>query len=185
MTSRSVRVSKFLSLVLRHDPGRIGLELDAEGWAPIDSLLAASAEHGMPISLEELEEVVAQNPKQRFAIDDSTGRIRANQGHSIDIDLGLVPAQPPDELYHGTARRTLPAILAEGLRPMTRQYVHLSIDESTAFEVGRRHGAPVVLAVDSQRMASEGHVFLVSQNGVWLTKAVPPTAIRLLGQDNP
>ena len=112
--NRRVRVSKFLALVLRHDPGRIGLELDASGWAGIDELLTASDAYGLPITREELQDVVERNPKQRFVIDAATNRIRANQGHSIEVDLGLVPVLPPTVLYHGTARKTLPGILADG-----------------------------------------------------------------------
>jgi putative RNA 2'-phosphotransferase len=180
---RSVRVSKFLALVLRHDPGRIGIELDPSGWAGIDELLAASGASGFPITREELEEVVAHNPKRRFAIDPAGNRIRANQGHSIEVDLGLVPTQPPEVLYHGTARRNLPAIVNDGLRPMRRRHVHLCADEATAVNVGRRHGRPAVLIVDARRMHREGRVFFLSANGVWLTDHVPPGYLRVLEHD--
>ncbi|HEY3240554.1 MAG TPA: RNA 2'-phosphotransferase [Acidimicrobiia bacterium] len=180
---RAVRVSKFLALVLRHDPGSIGLELDPSGWADIDQLLAANGAHGLSITREELEEVARENPKQRFTIDASENRIRANQGHSLEVDLGLAPVPPPEVLYHGTAWRVLSAILAEGLQPMGRQHVHLSGDAATAVNVARRHGTPIVLAVESQRMHQAGHEFFLSANGVWLTDHVPSAFVRALDLD--
>lgn len=168
-----MRVSRFLALVLRHDPGRIGLELDGGGWADVDALLAAAPRHGLVLDREELEAVVADNPKHRFTLDRERNRIRANQGHSLDVDLGLEPVEPPPVLFHGTSRAVLPAILAEGLRPMSRRHVHLSADVDTALAVGRRHGPPVVLTVDAAAMARAGHPFWRSVNGVWLTDRVP------------
>ncbi|MEU0602998.1 RNA 2'-phosphotransferase [Streptomyces sp. NPDC006393] len=173
---RTVKVSKYLSKHLRHQPGRIGLTLDESGWVGIDALIAAAAAHGFPFTREELDQVVANNDKQRFAIEGD--RIRASQGHSIDVDLGLPPATPPSCLYHGTVARNLEAIRAEGLRPMNRHDVHLSPDRETATRVGARSGRPVVLAVDASAMHRDGHVFHVSANGVWLTKAVPPRYLR-------
>jgi putative RNA 2'-phosphotransferase len=172
VTDRTVRASKFLALVLRHDPERIGLVLDDGGWADVDELLAAAARHGTVMSRAELEDVVRTSPKQRFTFDAAADRIRANQGHSVAVDLGLRPVVPPAALFHGTARRALPAILAEGLRPMGRRQVHLSADRETALAVGRRHGVPVVLAVDSGRLHRDGQAFYRSVNGVWLTGAV-------------
>ncbi|MFF0789861.1 RNA 2'-phosphotransferase [Streptomyces spiralis] len=173
---RTVKVSKYLSKHLRHQPGRIGLTLDESGWVGIDVLIAAAAAHGFPFTREELDQVVATNDKQRFAIEG--GRIRASHGHSIDVDLGLPPATPPPYLYHGTVARNLEAIRTEGLRPMNRHDVHLSPDRETATRVGARRGRPVVLAVDASAMHRDGHVFHVSANGVWLTKAVPPRYLR-------
>ncbi|WP_030168649.1 RNA 2'-phosphotransferase [Streptomyces sp. NRRL S-813] len=173
---RTVKVSKYLSKHLRHQPGRIGLTLDESGWVGIDTLIAAAAAHGFPFTREELDQVVATNDKQRFAIEGD--RIRASQGHSIDVDLGLPPATPPASLYHGTVARNLETIRAEGLRPMNRHDVHLSPDRETATRVGARRGRPVVLAVDASAMHRDGHVFHVSANGVWLTKAVPPRYLR-------
>ena len=170
---RSVRISKFLALVLRHDPGRIGLDLDPEGWVHIDELLAAAGGAGMSISRAELEAVVRNNPKQRFTLDRAGNRIRANQGHSLEVDLGLTPIEPPRQLYHGTSRAALATILAEGLRPMGRRQVHLSADPETAVAVGRRHGRPAVLVVDSRRMHADGYRFYRSVNGVWLADHVP------------
>jgi putative RNA 2'-phosphotransferase len=170
---RAVTVSKFVSKHLRHAPERIGLELDEAGWVEIDLLLDAAAAHGVAITRDELEHVVTTNDKQRFAVDGS--RIRANQGHSIDVSLDLPEAEPPAVLHHGTVADALPSIRAEGLRPMRRHDVHLSADVETATRVGARRGAPVVLAIDAAAMRRDGHVFRVSANGVWLTQAVPPS----------
>lgn len=176
---RTVKVSKYLSKHLRHQPDRIGLTLDEGGWVEIDTLLAAVAAHGFRVTREELDHVVAANDKKRFAIEGT--RIRASQGHSIDVDLGLPPATPPAYLYHGTVARSLEAIRTEGLRPMNRHDVHLSPDRETATRVGARRGRPVVLAVDAGAMHRNGHVFRVSANGVWLTRAVPPRYLRFPG----
>ncbi|MET7679481.1 RNA 2'-phosphotransferase [Streptomyces sp. NPDC005423] len=173
---RTVKVSKYLSKHLRHQPERIGLTPDAAGWVEIDTLIAACAAHGFRFTRDELDEVVAANDKQRFAIEGT--RIRASQGHSIDVDLGLPPAVPPAYLYHGTAARSLDAIRAEGLRPMNRHAVHLSPDRETATRVGARRGRPVVLSVDAGAMHRDGHVFQVSANGVWLIAVVPPRYLR-------
>ena len=174
MTATFVRVSKFLSLVLRHSPEQIGLVLDANGWADVDALIEQAAAHGMRLTREEIAHVVATSDKQRFALDEPGNRIRANQGHSVDIDLALEPAQPPALLFHGTAITSLPAIRAEGLKAGRRQHVHLSPDEATATKVGRRHGKPVVLRVRTGEMRSAGAIFYLSVNGVWLTDTVPP-----------
>jgi putative RNA 2'-phosphotransferase len=173
---RTVKVSKCLSKHLRHQPERIGLILDDAGWVEIDTLIAAAAAHGFRFTREELDHVVAANDKRRFAIEGIL--IRASQGHSIDVDLGLPPATPPAYLYHGTVTGSLEAIRGEGLRPMSRHDVHLSPDRETATRVGARRGRPVVLSVDAGAMHRDGHVFHVSANGVWLTKAVPPRYLR-------
>ncbi|MEU8104443.1 RNA 2'-phosphotransferase [Nonomuraea muscovyensis] len=176
---RLVRVSKYLSRHLRHDPGRIGVELDPHGWVDVDTLLAAAAAHGFALTRRELELAVAGNDKQRFTLED--GRIRANQGHSVPVDLDLPVAVPPPYLYHGTVARHLAAIRAEGLRPMRRHHVHLSPDRETATRVGARRGRPVVLAVDAGTMHAAGHAFRVSVNGVWLVDAVPVAHLRFPG----
>ncbi|MFI0810875.1 RNA 2'-phosphotransferase [Streptomyces echinatus] len=176
---RTVKVSKYLSRHLRHQPERIGLTPDPGGWVEIDTLISAATAHGFRFTREELDHVVATNDKQRFVIEG--GRIRASQGHSIQVDLGLPPATPPPYLYHGTVAAHLTAIRAEGLRPMTRHAVHLSADRETATRVGARRGRPVVLAVDSGAMHRDGHLFHVSANGVWLTAAVPPRYLRFPG----
>lgn len=174
---RTVKVSKYLSKHLRHQPERIGITLDPSGWVPIDELMRACAGHGFPITRAELDHVVAANDKQRFAVDGD--RIRANQGHTVTVDLGLPPAEPPAYLYHGTVGRVLDVIRTEGLRPMDRHHVHLSPDRETATRVGARRGVPVILSVDAGAMHRAGHIFHVSTNGVWLTDSVPPQFLRL------
>ncbi|MFJ4469817.1 RNA 2'-phosphotransferase [Streptomyces sp. NPDC089424] len=173
---RTVKVSKYLAKHLRHQPERIGLTLDEGGWIEIETLIAAATAHGFRFTREELDHVVAANDKKRFAVEGT--RIRASQGHSVQVDLGLPPATPPAYLYHGTVAASLDAIRAEGLRPMNRHDVHLSADRETATRVGARRGRPVVLAVDAGTMHDDGHVFHVSANGVWLTQGVPPQYLR-------
>ncbi|MEV7478699.1 RNA 2'-phosphotransferase [Streptomyces halstedii] len=174
---RTVKVSKYLSKHLRHQPERIGIALDAQGWVPVEALLRACARHGFPVSRAEFDHVVAADDKRRFAL--SGDRVRANQGHSVPVDLALPPAEPPEYLHHGTVGRFLDAIRAEGLRPMARHHVHLSPDRETATRVGARRGVPVVLAVHAGAMHRAGHLFHVSANGVWLTDSVPPHFLRL------
>lgn len=169
-----VRWSKFLSFILRHEPSSIGLQLDAEGWAEVADLLAACQAHGKSLSRAILEDVVATNSKRRFAFSDDNQRIRASQGHSIDVDLGYAPATPPDVLFHGTVDKHLPSIRAEGLKKILRHHVHLSADEATARAVAARHGKPVIFRIAAAKMHAAGHVFYQSANGVWLTDAVPP-----------
>ena len=169
-----VRVSKRLSFVLRHRPDSVGLLLDAAGWADVDALLAALAAHGLPLTREDLDRVVAGNDKRRFAYDGTGTRIRASQGHSVPVALGYAAQPPPAVLFHGTAVRTLPAVLAEGLRPGRRHAVHLSADEATARAVGERRGRSAVLRVDAAGLAASGAVVTRSANGVWLVDAVPP-----------
>ncbi|WP_431900150.1 RNA 2'-phosphotransferase [Micromonospora chalcea] len=168
-----VRVSKRLSLALRHRPDAYGLRLDRAGWVPVADVLA-----GLGISRAHLDAVVAGNDKQRFAVEtgpDGADRIRANQGHSVPVDLGLTPAAPPPRLFHGTGEAVLDAIREQGLRRGGRHHVHLSSDVATARRVGaRRGGAVVVLTVDAAAMAEAGYLFYRSANGVWLTDTVPP-----------
>jgi putative RNA 2'-phosphotransferase len=169
-----VRTSKFLSRVLRHEPALIGVRLDEAGWIDVSELLAAAATHGRRISRAELERIVAENDKKRFAFSEDGRRIRANQGHTVTVDLGYEEAEPPGVLYHGTHPGAVAAIWREGLRPMKRHAVHLSPDRTTAERVGGRRGRPVVFSVDAAAMAAAGFVFQVSANGVWLTPRVPP-----------
>jgi putative RNA 2'-phosphotransferase len=169
-----VRVSRFLSLVLRHEPEKIRLRLDAAGWASVDDLLAGCARHGILLSRERLNEIVAGSDKQRFAFDETGRRIRANQGHSVAVALGYPRATPPEKLYHGTVRKFVAAILKDGLRKGERHHVHLSVDEATARNVGRRRGVPVILFVKAGEMHRAGHAFFLSANGVWLVDHVPP-----------
>ena len=170
---RLVKVSKYLSKHLRHQPERIGLTLQPGGWVPVEQLLAACAAHGFALSRAELDDVVAGNDKQRFSFDADGLLIRANQGHSVAVDLGLVPVAPPEELFHGTVAPVVDAIMREGLRRMGRHHVHLSADVETARRVGGRRGRPVVLVVAAGRMAADGFVFFRSDNGVWLVDEVP------------
>jgi putative RNA 2'-phosphotransferase len=167
------KTSKFLSLVLRHQPEIIGLSLDDQGWADVATLIALVNQHGQVLTAELLDEVVATNNKKRFAFSADKSRIRASQGHSIAVDLALNPQQPPEYLFHGTATRFLDSIRDQGLIPGSRQHVHLSSDQSVAMQVGQRHGKPVVLRVQSAQMSAAGLVFFRSDNGVWLTDAVP------------
>ncbi|MEU8037545.1 RNA 2'-phosphotransferase [Streptosporangium sp. NPDC049078] len=176
---RLVRVSKYLSQHLRHQPERIGLVLGPQGWVDIEALLAAAARHGFAITREELARVVAGNDKRRFSIEGD--RIRANQGHTVDVDLGLPAVEPPEILFHGTVGAHVAAIRQEGLRPMDRHAVHLSPDRETATRVGARRGRPVVLVVRAGEMHRAGHEFRVSANGVWLAAHVPPAHISFPG----
>jgi putative RNA 2'-phosphotransferase len=176
-----VSTSRFLSLVLRHDPARIGVTLDEAGWVDVDALLDAAARAGKPIDRALLERIVAENDKRRFAFSADGTRIRASQGHSVRVELGLEPRTPPDVLFHGTATRFLDSIRRQGLLPGSRTHVHLSADEATAASVGRRHGAPAVLPVDARGMHGAGHAFFRAENGVWLTSAVPAEYLRFPG----
>ena len=174
MQDRLVRLSKYLAKYLRHAPHELGLTLQPGGWVPVDELLAAARSHGFPISYDDLLECVETNDKQRYSFDVSGELIRANQGHSVEVDLQLEEREPPETLYHGTVERFLPSILKDGLVRGKRHHVHLSKDVETATKVGARRGKPVILTVDAGRMHRDGHRFLLSANGVWLTDAVPP-----------
>ncbi len=170
--SRLVRLSRFLSKHLRHQPQALGLTLAPGGWVAVDDLLVACARHGQPLSRDVLDEVVANN-KQRFSFDETRTRIRANQGHSVAVDLQLAPIIPPETLYHGTGEGAVASIQREGLKRMRRHHVHLSPDTATAVKVGRRHGRPVVFTVAAGAMSHDGYTFYRSDNGVWLTDSVP------------
>lgn len=171
--ARYVRASKMLACALRHKPGEFGIELDAHGWAQVGSLvrgMKGKAEFSSDI----LEHIVATDPKGRYEFDAHHTRVRARQGHSVPVDVELERREPPAVLYHGTATRRLDKIMREGLKPMSRLYVHLSPDQQTALKVGSRHGEPAVLKVDAAAMAAEGREFYLSRNGVWLTGPVGP-----------
>jgi putative RNA 2'-phosphotransferase len=169
----AVRLSKRLSLVLRHDPASIGIVLDPAGWVPVPDLVDALNRAGEPVTRAELESVVRTSDKQRFKIDPAGDRIRANQGHSVSVELGLERAVPPEVLFHGTPLRNLEAILREGLLKRSRHAVHLSADVDTAHRVGARRGRPVVLAVAAAEMDAAGHLFTRAANGVWLVDHAP------------
>jgi putative RNA 2'-phosphotransferase len=177
MNDRLTAISRFLSYVLRHRPDEIGTQLDANGWVAIDELLVACEANGRRLTRAEIDDVVANNNKKRFAISDDGLRIRASQGHSVEVDLGYEPAIPPETLFHGTATRFLDSIRRLGLIKGDRNHVHLSADEATARAVGQRHGAPVVLRIRSGEMSRNGIEFLISANGVWLTESVANTYI--------
>lgn len=172
------KYSKRLSLVLRHAPEKAGLVLGEGGWVAVDDLLAGLEKAGWGMSREMLEEIVATNDKKRFTLSPDGQRIRAAQGHSVDIVVDLEPLAPPETLYHGTATRFLDVIMAEGLKPMSRQHVHLSFDTETATKVGQRHGKPVILTVASGHMHEQGHTFYRADNGVWLSHAIAPAFLQ-------
>jgi putative RNA 2'-phosphotransferase len=171
--------SRFLSLVLRHRPERAGIALDAAGWVAVDDLLAGAARAGVTMTREELDGVFARNAKRRFAFDESGTRIRAVQGHSVEVELGYSAAIPPAVLFHGTHPAALAAVLEQGLRPMGRRHVHLSADEETARAAGARRGRPQVLEIDARAMHADGAAFWQASNGVWLCEAVPPHRLRV------
>lgn len=179
-TASAVKDSKFLALVLRHDPGRVGVALDPAGWVDVDTLLSALKAHGRPYGRARLERIVAENDKRRFEFDADGRRIRASQGHSVPVELGYPVCAPPPVLFHGTAAASVRLVSRDGLLPGKRHHVHLSADQDTALRVGARHGRPVVLRVDAEGMARDGYVFHVSTNEVWLTAAVPPRYLRAL-----
>ena len=174
------KISKFLSLVLRHKPEIIQLNLDENGWAKTEELLHQLAKHNRKISFPILEEVVANNDKQRFAFNTDKTKIRASQGHSIDISLGYQSVRPPRILYHGTATRFLDSILEKGLLKRNRHHVHLSKDIHTASNVGSRHGKVVILEIRAKEMHEAGFEFFVSENQVWLTDYVPVEYLSLV-----
>jgi putative RNA 2'-phosphotransferase len=174
-------LSKFLSLVLRHEPAAIGLTLDQNGWVSVEELLHALATHGKPLARADLESLVATSDKRRFALNPDRSMIRANQGHSVQVDLALLPTIPPDVLFHGTVERYLPSISASGLVKGKRHHVHLSATRELAVVVGKRRGEPYVLQVDTRGMVAAGLVFYRSENGVWLTDHVP---VRFLSADS-
>jgi len=173
-SNSDVKLGRFLSLVLRHDPHAAGITLDEHGWADVNELLAGVNRTGRKIDRVTLERIVRENNKQRYSFNGDGTKIRANQGHSLQVDVELKAAQPPKYLYHGTASRFLPAIQAEGIRKMSRQHVHLSGDFETAMAVGKRHGIPVVITIDAGAMARDGVAFYRSENGVWLCGHVEP-----------
>jgi putative RNA 2'-phosphotransferase len=176
-----IKTGRFLSLILRHQPEKIGIVLDPAGWASVEELLAKTNAHGVRLDLAMLKEIVRTNNKKRFCLSEDGKRIRANQGHSVDIALGLAPVVPPHILYHGTATRFWASIEIQGLLKGSRQHVHLSTDVVTARKVGMRHGVPLILRIDAQKMVDDNFVFYCSDNGVWLVDHVPTIYIEQLG----
>ncbi|MGE6395647.1 RNA 2'-phosphotransferase [Chryseobacterium scophthalmum] len=167
------KTSKFLSYVLRHHPELINLNLDENGWANVDELITKSKRDSYQgLTFEELDEIVETNDKKRFIFNEDKTSIRANQGHSIDINLALIPQKPPEFLYHGTAQSNIDSIFEKGIEKRNRQHVHLSQDKETATKVGMRHGKPVILTINTEKMFDDGIEFYLSENNVWLTDFV-------------
>ena len=179
--NKLVRISKFLSLVLRHKPEHIGLTLDPEGWADVEELIKKSFESGVVLDRPTLRQVVEDAEKKRFSFSEDRRRVKANYGHSIPVSLGKEFSEPPEFLFHGTAKRFLPSIKSDGLGPGDRQYVHLVEDEKTAIEVGHRHGEPVVLVIKAHEMHEKGYEFFKTASAIWLTKEVPVDYITVVG----
>ncbi len=180
--SRAIRISKLLSLGLRHEPAALGITLDAAGWADVSAILLGLAARNEHVTYDDLERIVSESDKRRFALSADGERIRANQGHSVDVDLGLPRMAPPEILFHGTVDRFLDSIRREGLVRGARTHVHLSADEATAKIVARRRagaGTHLILRVRARALNESGHAFFLSENGVWLTERVPPPYLEL------
>lgn len=171
-------LSRFIALILRHKPEAVGITLDEHGWASVSELLSGINACGKEIDMQMLEEIVAEDEKQRYSFNADKTKIRANQGHSVNVDVELKKAEPPEILFHGTGEKFVSSIKSEGLKPKSRLYVHLSKDRGTAVKVGSRHGKPVVFEVNSGEMSRNGFEFFLSENGVWLTKIVPAEYLR-------
>ena len=176
---RKKKISKFLSLILRYQPEVVGLSLEENGWVSVEKLIKACADYSKPFTLAELEEVVETNDKKRFAFNEDETKIRASQGHSVEVEIEFEKQTPPEILYHGTAEKNVGVIFAEGLKKMSRHHVHLSAQTETATKVGMRYGKPVIFQVDTAAMIDEGFEFFVSANGVWLVENVPPKFLKL------
>ena len=178
MDDALTQTSRFLSYVLRHNPGALDLKLDPGGWADVETLIERAREEGRSLNRSRLRHVIDAGDKTRFTVSADGSKIRANYGHSIDVDLDLEPTLPPDRLYHGTARHAVPAIQDEGLRPQSRQYVHLSPTPEEARAVGERHGSPVVLPIQASDLHDAGYALYRSTDTVWLIRHVPPSFIQ-------
>ena len=178
MNKLDIKISKFLSLVLRHKPEKIGIQLDPNGWVDVDTLLAKVNRYGIELDRKTLVHIVETNSKKRFAFNSSFDKIRASQGHSVDIELGYINQEPPEILYHGTSEQSVCSILETGLEKRNRQHVHLSSDIETAVKVGERHGKPFVFEVLAKKMHNDKFEFFLSDNGVWLTETVPVKYLR-------
>ncbi len=169
----AIKTSKFLSLVLRHNPSLIGIILDENGWVDVEELLEKLKSKNLYLNFNELKAIVESNNKKRFALSDDSKKIRANQGHSISVELGYKEQVPPDFLFHGTSEKNIDSIFKDGISKMKRHHVHLSQDFATAHQVGKRHGTPVILKINSKEMQKAGFPFFLSDNNVWLTDFIP------------
>lgn len=182
---KTIKTSKFLSLILRHEPERVGLKLGEAGWIDVADLLQAVNNHGISLTLEQLKHIVSTNDKKRFAFSGDGKQIRANQGHSVEVDLQYSSQSPPDILYHGTAIRFLDSIKEKGLLKMERHHVHLSAETKVTLQTGARHGKPVLLKIRAGEMHRAGHLFFCSTNGVWLVDHVPSQFIEVHESPHP
>ncbi len=181
---RQVKISKYLSKHLRHQPKDLGLLLEPGGWVLLDDLMLALERRNFFVTREEIFEVIAKSDKQRFSLNEDQTKIRANQGHTVAVDLQLESLPPPEILYHGTGEKSAASILERGLQKMQRHHVHLSADTETAIRVGRRHGRPVIFEIAAEKMAQSGFDFFCSTNGVWLVEMVPPTYLQIISNHN-
>lgn len=172
-SNKDVELGRFISLILRHKPETINLLLDEFGWAKVDDLINGMCKIGKKIDTETLQRIVDENNKQRYSFNNDKTKIRANQGHSIKVDVELEEKKPPEYLYHGTADRFADSIMEVGIKRQSRQHVHLSKDMDTAYAVGKRHGKPIVLKIMAKQMYDDGYKFYISKNMVWLTEFVP------------
>lgn len=176
---RKTKISKFLSLILRHQPEVVGLNLEENGWVSVEKLIKSCADYGKSFTFAELKSIVETNDKKRFAFNENETKIRANQGHSVEVEIEFEKQTPPEILYHGTAEKNVGLIFGEGLKKMSRHHVHLSSETETAEKVGMRYGKSVIFQVDTAAMIEEGFEFFVSANGVWLVENVPPKFLKI------
>lgn len=180
MSNKNDKLSVFISLILRHKPETINIKLDNQGYAKVDELISGVNRTGRKLTLEILEEIVSTDKKKRYSFNDDKTKIRANQGHSVKVKVDLKECDPPTCLYHGTAKRNLDVILNNGIKKMSRLHVHLSDNINTAIQVGSRHGSPIILKVNTEKMKLDGYKFYLSENGVWLTDFVPAKYLEVL-----
>ena len=182
ISKEDMELSKFISLILRHKPEEINLELDIYGWANVSNLISGMTKKGFKVTLDDLKRIVIEDNKQRYSFNNDGTKIRANQGHSVKVNLELVPIKPLNVLYHGTSTRFRDSILKNGINKQRRQYVHLSADIETASNVGKRHGELIIFVVDSKQMYGDGYKFYLSENKVWLTDYVPNKYIKVINR---
>ncbi|WP_055667921.1 RNA 2'-phosphotransferase [Desnuesiella massiliensis] len=180
ISKEDLRISKFMSLVLRHKPEEIGLKFDKYGYICTSDLINGMNEKGYKVTIADIQRIVIEDDKQRYSFNTDETKIKANQGHSVEVNLKLEAVKPPNELYHGTSTRFSDSIYKHGIIKQSRQYVHLSADIDTALKVGKRHGEPVIFVIDSQQMHKDGYKFYLSENKVWLIDYVPTKYFRVM-----